>query len=395
MTARIVPRSIGGHPGAGPQPGSIPAAPRPRETPMRPVATALLSAALALPLAAAAQEQVVRIYNWSDYIDPAILEDFTRETGIRVVYDVYDSNELLEARLLAGASGYDLVVPTGTFLARQIQAGVYAPLDTSRLENWGELDPELMERVAKYDPGNAHAFIYMWGTTGFSYNREMIEERMPDAPVESWRMLLDPEIVSRFADCGVYMLDAPDEAIPAALNYLGLDPDSKDPDEIEQAGAVLQAVRPFIRKFHSSETINALANGDICLAMIWSGDAGIAATRADEAGQGVELDYVIPSEGAQLWFDMMAMPADAPHQDAAYAFMDYILRPEVIAQATNYVTYPNAVPASLEFVDAEIKGDPNVYPPDEVRERLFSKTPWDQRVQRFVTRLWTTITTGG
>jgi putrescine transport system substrate-binding protein len=363
--------------------------------PMRPAACLALSAALLLPALATAQENVVRIYNWSDYIDPAILDGFTEETGIEVVYDVYDANEVLEAKLLAGSSGYDLVVPTGTFLARQIQAGIFAELDKSRLENWDGLDPELMERVAKYDPGNAHAFIYMWGTTGFSYNRAMIEERMPDAPLDSWRMMLDPEIVSKFADCGVYMLDAPDEAIPAALNHLGLDPDSKDTGEIERAAEVLRAVRPHIRKFHSSENINALANGDICLAMIWSGDAGIAEARAEEAGQGVDLDYVIPKEGAQLWFDMMAMPADAPHEDAAYAFMDYILRPEVIAQATNYVTYPNAVPASLEHVDPEIKDDPNVYPPEEVRERLFTKTPWDLRVQRFVTRLWTDIMTGG
>jgi putrescine transport system substrate-binding protein len=351
--------------------------------------------ALLLPAAVAAQEKVVKIYNWSDYIDPEILTAFTAETGIKVVYDVYDSNDILETKLLAGNTGYDIVVPTNSFLARQIKAGIFQKLDRSKLPNWQNLDPGLMAQVARFDPNNEHAFIYMWGTTGFAYNIDKIKERMPEAPVDSWQLMFDPAIVSRFADCGIYLLDSADDVIPAALHYIGEDPDSKDPQVIQKAGEVLRAIRPYVRKFHSSENINALANGDICLTMIYSGDAGIAATRAEEAGNGVDIEYVIPKEGALLWFDMMAMPKDAPNPDAGYAFMNYILRPEVIAKATNHVTYPNAVPASLPFVDEELRTDPDVYPPAEVLAKAYVLTPYDARSQRVVTRLWTSILTGG
>jgi putrescine transport system substrate-binding protein len=344
---------------------------------------------------APAQEKVVRIYNWSDYIDPVILEDFTKETGIKVVYDVYDSNDILETKLLAGSSGYDLVVPTAYFLARQIQAGIFAELDRSKIPNLANLDPALMERVSKFDPGNAHGVIWMWGTTGFAYNVDKIRERMPDAPVDSWRMLLDPGVVARFADCGVYMLDSGDEGVPTALNYLGLDPNSTAPADLERAQAALLAVRPHIRKFHSSENINALANGDICLAQIYSGDAGIAATRAEEAGNGVKVEYTIPKEGAPLWFDVMAIPKDAPSPENAHAFINYVLQPEVIAKATNFVTYPNAVPASKQFVEQDLIENPNVYPPEDVLKRLYVKETYGPREQRAVTRLWQTVTTGG
>lgn len=359
------------------------------------IRSAALVAALLAATAAQAQEKVVRIYNWSDYIDESILADFTAETGIQVVYDVYDSNDVLETKLLAGNTGYDLVVPTGTFLARQIQAGVFQELDKSKIPNWQNLDPELMERVARYDPGNAHGFIYMWGTTGIAYNVDKIKERMPEAPVDSWRMVFDPEVVKNFADCGIMILDSSEDIFPTVLNYLGEEPDSKDVAVIEKGAEALQAIRPHIRKFHSSENINALANGDICMSVMYSGDAGIAATRAEEAGNGVDIEYVIPKEGALLWFDIMAMPKDAPNPDNAYAFMDYILRPEVIAKASNYVTYPNAVPASFALIDEEVKGDPNLFPSEELKEKLFVNTPYDQRVQRTVTRLWTRVTTGG
>jgi putrescine transport system substrate-binding protein len=351
--------------------------------------------AVGLAGTAAAQEKVVRVYNWSDYIDPAILEEFTAETGIRVVYDVYDSNDILETKLLAGSSGYDLVVPSAYFLARQVQAGIFTELDRAKIPNWKNLDPSLMQQVARNDPGNKHGMIYMWGTTGLAYNVAEVEKRLPGAPVDSWRLLFDPEVVAKLADCGVYMLDSADEGIPAALAYLGLDPNSKDPADFEKAQALLLAIRPHVRKFHSSENINALANGDICLATIYSGDAGIAATRAEEAGNGVQVQYVIPKEGAQLWFDLMAMPKDAPDPDNAYAFMDYLLRPEVIAKATNFVTYPNAVPASNEFIDPELLEDPNTYPPPEVMQRLYIKETYDPRTQRLATRIWQTVTTGG
>jgi putrescine transport system substrate-binding protein len=234
----------------------------------------------------------------------------------------------------------------------------------------------------------------MWGTTGFAYNEAMIKERMPEAPTGSWRMLFDPEVTAKFADCGIYMLDQVDDMFPAALSYLGLDPDSKDPADLEKAADVLKAIRPNIRKFHSSENINALANGDICLAAIWSGDAGIARSRAEEAGNGVVIDYTIPQEGALLWFDMMAIPNDAPNPDNAAAFINYMLRPEVIAKATDYVTYPNAVPASRPLVDEAIRDDPNVYPPPEVIAKAAVLTPLDARTQRIATRLWTSVTTG-
>lgn len=362
---------------------------------MRTIAALILALILALPGTAAAQSKQLRIYNWSDYIDPALLDEFTAQTGIAVTYDVYDGNEILEAKLLAGSSGYDLVVPTTNFFARQITAGIYTELDRSQLPNWGNLDPALMERAAAYDPGNKHGFIYMWGTTLFAFNPAMIYERMPDAPVTSWRMLFDPAVVSKFADCGVYMLDSADEAFPAALNYLGLDPNSTAQAHLEKAADVLRAIRPYVRKFHSSENINALANGDICLAHIYSGDAGIAATRAEEAGGTVDIQFGIPVEGALLWFDMMAMPKDAPNKANAYAFMNFILEPSNMARVTNQVTYPNAVPASLQFVDESIREDPAVYPPPDVMARLYAKKPYDQRAQRIVTRLWTSITTGG
>ena len=342
----------------------------------------------------AAEEPVVRVYNWSDYMDDAVLGDFTRETGVKVVYDVFDSNDVLETKLLAGNTGYDLVVPSSNFLARQIKAGVFTELDKGKLQNWKNLDEAMMQRVARFDPGNAHAPIYLWGTTGIAYNEQMIRARMADAPVDSWRMIFDPQVAKNFADCGIYMLNAPDEMIPAALNYIGEEPDSKDPEVIAKAEAVLMAVRPYIRKFHSSENINALANGDICLAVIWSGDAGIAATRAEEAGKDYDLSYVIPTEGAQMWFDMMALPKDAPHPNNALLLIDYILRPEQIARITNYVTYPNAVPASLPLIDPEIAKNPMIYPPSEVKDRLFVVSPNDQRTQRFLTRLWQKVLTG-
>jgi putrescine transport system substrate-binding protein len=343
---------------------------------------------------ASAADREVHVFNWSDYIDESLLGEFTEESGIKVIYDVYDSNDILETKLLAGNSGYDLVFPTGSFLARQITAGVFQPLDRSKLPNWENLDPKVMAEVARYDPENTHGVVYMWGTTGFAYNDQMIKERMPDAPVNSWDMILDPDVVSRFADCGVYIIDASDEMIPAALNYIGEDPNSKDPEVIQKAEAVLMAVRPYVRKFHSSENINALANGDICLAVIWSGDAGIAAGRAEEAEKPFSVEYVIPNEGALMWFDIMAVPKDAPDADAAHAFMNFLMRPEVIARATNYVTYPNANAASKPFIDPEILNDPTIYPPQEVMERLFTVTPYNQRTQRVVTRLWQRVKTG-
>ncbi len=336
----------------------------------------------------------VRIYNWSDYIDPAILEAFTAETGIKVVYDTYDNNEILETKLLAGKTGYDIVVPTATFLARQIQAGVFRPLDKSKLPNWKNLDEELHARVATFDPDNRHAFVYMWGTSGIAYNVEKVKKALGTDTIDSWSALFDPQYTSKLKNCGIYMLDAPDDVFATVLRWLGEDPDSKDPKILEKAAEVLKKVRPHIRKFHSSETINAMAAGDICIAMMYSGDAGIARTRGAEAKRKQEIRYVIPKEGALLWFDMMAMPKDAPNPDNAHTFMNYIMKPEVIAKASNFVTYPNGNREGMKLVDPEVASDPNLFPTPETKAKLFVITPHDQRSQRTLTRLWTSVTKG-
>jgi putrescine transport system substrate-binding protein len=363
---------------------------------VRKLALAAASAvALLVAVPAQAQDKTVKVYNWSDYIDPQVLTDFTAKTGIQVIYDVFDSNEVLETKLLAGSTGYDLVVPSNYFLGRQIQAGIFQPLDRAKIPNWGNLDPDLMEKVARYDPGNEHAIVYMWGTTGLAYNVGKIKERLPDAPTDSWSLLFDPANAEKLADCGIMVLDSPTDVLPSALRYIGEDPDSKDPAVLEKGAAVIEKIRPYIRKFHSSENLNALANGDICLSLIFSGDAGIAKTRAEEANNGVSIEYFIPKEGAQIWFDMMAMPSDAPSTDNAYAFLNYLLEPEVMAKISNFVTYPNAVPASYAMIDEEVKGDPALFPTPELMNNLFTVTPYDQRVQRTVTRLWTKIVTGG
>ncbi|WP_026379733.1 polyamine ABC transporter substrate-binding protein [Afifella pfennigii] len=350
-------------------------------------------AAFSLGTAAFAQEEkVVNVYNWSDYIDESILEEFTAETGIKVVYDVYDSNEILETKLLSGGTGYDVVVPSAApFMVRQIEAGALQKLDMSKLPNLTHVWEAIAERVEKYDPDNAYSVNYMWGTTGIGFNVDKIAERMPDAPTDSWDMIFDPEIVSKFEDCGVYMLDAPAETIPAALNYLGLDPNSKDPDDIAKAGEALKAIRPYIQKFHSSAYIDALANGDICLAVGWSGDVFQA---IDAAADGVNVEYVIPTEGAQMWFDQMAIPADAPHPENAHTFINYMLRPEVIAKASNYVFYANGNKDATQHLDAEVAEDPAIYPPEDVMEKLFTVDSYDPKTQRIVTRTWTSVKTG-
>lgn len=344
---------------------------------------------------AVAQDRVVNVYNWSDYIDESILEDFTKETGIKVVYDVFDSNEILETKLLAGGTGYDVVVPTGSFLSRQIQAGVFAPLDRSKLSNMGNMWKDIEQRVEKYDPGNAYSINYMWGTTGLGYNVDKVKEAVgDDAPLDSWSLLFDPKYAEKLKDCGIFVLDAPTELIPAALNYLGMDPDSKDRGEIEKAGELLKTVRPFVQKFHSSEYINALANGDICLAVGWSGDVLQARDRAAEADNGVTVEYAIPKEGALMWFDQMAIPADAPHKDEAHEFLNYIMRADVMAKASNYVYYANGNKASQEFLNDDVIGDPAIYPTEEAVKNLYTVTAYPPKVNRVVTRTWTAVKSG-
>jgi putrescine transport system substrate-binding protein len=354
---------------------------------------AILMAAFASP--ALAQDRVVNVFNWSDYIDKSILEDFTKETGIKVVYDNYDSNEILETKLLAGGSGYDVVVPTASpFLARQIQAGVYQKLDKSKLPNLKNAWDLVAERVARFDPGNEYSVNYMWGTTGLGYNTRKVEDALSVDKIDSWSVLFDPQQAQKLAECGIYVLDSPTDIVPSVLAWLGLDPNSTDDADLAKAEEALLAVRPYIRKFHSSEYINALANGDICLAVGFSGDVFQARDRAAEADQGVDVGYAIPKEGAQMWFDQMAIPADAPHVEEAHEFINYILKPEVAAKASNFVFYANGNKASQEFLDPEVKDDPAVYPDDATMQKLFTLTPLDTKAQRKLTRLWTKVLTG-
>ena len=314
-----------------------------------------------------AEEMVLNVYNWSDYIAEDTIADFEERTGIDVNYDVFDSNEVLEAKLLAGNSGYDVVVPAASFLERQITAGVFARLDKSRLDNYGNLDATILERVAAHDPGNEHAVPYMWGTTGFGYNVAKVESVMSDAPTDSWRMLFDPDVVAELANCGVTLLDAPTEVFANLMGYLGRDPNSEDPEDVDLFEEHLLKIRPHIRYFHSSQNINDLANGEICVAMGWSGDMLIARDRAVEAGQGVDIAYTIPKEGAVIWFDNLAIPSDAPHPENAHLFLDYMMEAEVAAAISNYVFYANANSASLPYVDEEVKSDPSIYPSDAVK----------------------------
>jgi putrescine transport system substrate-binding protein len=353
------------------------------------------SAFLALfTLGAHAQDRVVNVYNWSDYIDSSIIDDFTKETGIKVTYDTFDSNELLETKLLAGGSGYDVVVPTANFLARQIQAGVFQKLDKSKLPNISNMWDVVSERTTKYDPGNEYSINYMWGTVGLGYNVKKVQEALGTDKIDSWDVFFNPEKLAKLKDCGVYVLDSPSDILPNAFKYLGIDPETTSLDDFAKAEEVMLKIRPYIRKFHSSEYINALANGDICLAVGWSGDVFQARDRATEANQGVEIAYSVPKEGAEMWFDQMAIPADAPHVAEAHEFLNYMMKPEVIAKSSNYVFYANGNKASQQFINKEILEDPSIYPDEATLAKLFTIAPYDSKTQRVVTRTWTRIVTG-
>jgi putrescine transport system substrate-binding protein len=345
-------------------------------------------------LAAQGAERSVNIFNWSDYIDPGALEDFTRETGVKVVYDTYDSNELLETRLLAGNSGYDVVVPSATFLQREIKAGVLQPLDKSKLPNLKNAWPEIAARLARYDPGNAYAVNYMWFTTGIAYNVAKVKERIGDKPIAGWDQVLKPDNLRKFSDCGVYVLDSPEDMFSIALHYLRLDPNSKEPGDIRRAADLLSGLRRYIKKFHSSEYINALANGDICLAIGWAGDAFQARNRAREAANGVEIAYVIPHEGTLMSLDNLAIPKDAPHPEEAHLLIDYLLRPDVAARNTKVTNFANGVAASRSMVDKEIAENPAIYPDASTMKRLFTVTAPELPTQKIVTREWTRVKTG-
>ncbi|MBI1407059.1 MAG: extracellular solute-binding protein [Caulobacter sp.] len=341
-----------------------------------------------------AKSDTLKIYNWSDYIDPEILADFTKETGIKVVYDTFDSNEVLETKVLTGGTGYDIVVPSNHNLPRYITAKAIQPLDVSRLPNRKNLWPDLMHRMDAFDPGAKYNIPYMWGTMGIGYNKAEVAKRLPGVNVDSWSVVLDPKNLARLKDCGVYFLDAPEDMYSVTLNYMGKDPNSRDPADYEAATALLMKLRPYVTKFHSSEYINALANGDACVVVGYSGDILQARDRADEAKNGVEVGYAVPREGSQVWFDVFTIPADAPNPDAAYRFLDYMLRPEVIAKASNFTNYANPNQAATPLVSEELRNDPTVYPTPQVFERLFVTTAKDQDLLRVVNRNWTRVLTG-
>ena len=342
---------------------------------------------------APAGEQVVNVYNWSDYIAEDTIANFEKETGIKVRYDVFDSNEVLEAKLLAGNTGYDVVVPSANFVARQIQAGIFQTLDRTKLPNYKNLDPEILKVLAGYDPDNQHVLPYLWGTTGIGYNVAKIKERMADAPIDSWDMLFKPDIVARFKDCGVSILDTPSEVVPIMLRYLGLPTGSQNEETLAKAEAALMQVRPNIKYFHSSQYLNDLANGELCLVMGWGGDVFQARDRAHDANNGNQIAYVIPKVGTLMWFDTMAIPKDAPHVDNAYKFIDYVMRAEVTAAISNQVHYANGNLAATSKVDANITTDPSVYPDAAVRATLFPNVVAPADYDRLLTRAWTRIKT--
>lgn len=354
---------------------------------------AMVASSMAAP--AGAQNRVVHFYNWSNYMAPGVLDDFTRETGIKVVYDTFDANETLETRLLAGKSGYDVVVPTGYFLQRQITAKVFLKLDKSKLPNLANAWPVVTRQLATYDPGNDYAANYMWGTTGIGYNVKVAQKILgPDAKIDSWDIVFKPENLAKFRDCGIHMLDSADDILPAALGYLGIDPNSTRQADLEKAAELIGKIRPYVRKFHSSEYLGALASGEICFVVGWSGDVMQARSRAAEAKNGVEIGYTIPKEGAQMFFDNLAIPSDAKNVAEAYELINYLYRPDVAAKNSNFLSYANGNLASQKLIDATILNDKNIYPDEATQKKLFVIVARDPATQRIINRLWTRVKTG-
>ena len=342
----------------------------------------------------AAEERVLHVFNWADYIGKNTIADFEAKTGIKVTYDTYDSNEVLETKLLTGHTDYDIVVPTQTFMERQIKAGVFQRLDKSKLPNLSNMDPDIMRRVAVSDPGNEYSINYMWGTTGIGYNPRMVEKALGTDRIDSWSALFDPQTASKLAKCGITMLDAPEDVFDSVRIYQGHDPNSEKAEDLAEAEALLMKVRPYVRYFHSSQHVNDLASGEICVSLSWSGLIYQARSRGAAAATPVDVAYAIPKEGADIWFDMMAIPADAPHPGNAHVFLNFLMDPRVIAGVSNDVVYANGNAASLPFVNAELRDDPSVYPADEVRERLFTPVAHSPEFSREQNRAWTRVKTG-
>ncbi|MHC8403247.1 polyamine ABC transporter substrate-binding protein [Pseudomonas sp. MDT1-17] len=336
----------------------------------------------------------VHIYNWSDYIGQTTLADFQKESGIKPVYDVFDSNETLEGKLLAGRTGYDVVVPSNHFLGKQIKAGAFQKLDKSKLTNYSNLDPVLLKRLEQNDPGNQYAVPYLWGTNGIGYNVDKVKAVLGLDKIDSWDVVFEPENIKKLQSCGVAFLDSADEMMPTVLNYMGLNANSTDPEDYKKAEAKLLAVRPYVTYFHSSKYIADLANGDICVAIGFSGDMFQAKARAAEAGKGMNIAYSIPKEGGALWFDMLAIPKDAANVKEAHAFINYLLKPEVIAQVSDYVGYANPNPGSDTLMEQSIRTDESVYPLQAVLDKTYVSIELPPNIQRLMTRSWTKVKSG-
>lgn len=354
-----------------------------------------LLAGAGLTLAVSVQAAgTVHIYNWSDYIGPTTLADFQKETGIKPVYDVFDSNETLEGKLLAGRTGYDVVVPSNHFLGKQIKAGAFQKLDKSKLTHYSNLDPVLLKRLEQNDPGNQYAVPYLWGTNGIGYNVDKIKAVLGVDKIDSWSAVFEPENIKKLHSCGVAFLDSADEMMPTVLNYMGLNANSTNPEDYKKAEAKLLAVRPYVTYFHSSKYIADLANGDICIAIGFSGDMFQAKARAEEAGKGMNIAYSIPKEGGALWFDMLAIPKDAASVKEAHAFINYLLKPEVIAQVSDSVGYANPNPGSDKLMEQSIRTDESVYPPQAVLDKTYVSVELPPNIQRLMTRSWTKVKSG-
>jgi len=356
----------------------------------------LALAALALSGCSRAHGGVQRlyVYNWADYIGRNTVADFERRTGIDVIYDTYDSDETLEAKLMAGDAGYDIVSTSMDFFGRQIRAGIYRPLDKALLPNWKYLDPRILAIEAREDPGNRYAMPYLQHVNGFAYNVDLVRARMPDAPVDSLDMIFKPAVIARFADCGVSFLDSPEDVLQLALNYLHIDPNTHRPEDYRRAEQLLDAVRPYIRAFDSSEYMNGLGEREFCISMSWSGDYAAAQARARAAGIHIHLAFTIPREGAGASYDALLIPASAPDPAAAHRFLNYMLEPRVIAEVTNDIHYGNDNRAASAYVEPATLHDPAVYPPPAVLARLYMPAEADPALERLRTRTWTRIKTG-
>ena len=343
---------------------------------------------------AATEERVLNIYNWADYIGHDTIAAFERQSHIKVVYGLYDSNETLEAKLLTGRSGYDLVSTTTGFYGRQIRAGAYLPLDRARLPNWRNLDPAVLEVQAGADPGNRHAVPYLHAMNGIAYNVDQVKARVPNAPIDSLALIFDPAVMAKLADCGVTFLDSPEDVIQMALAYLGLDPNSQTPQDLASAEKLVMAVRPYIRNFDSIDYWHQLASNESCVAIAWSSDYLVAKQRALEDGTGAHLAFTLPKEGSNITYNALLIPADAPHPQAAHEFLNFILDPKIIAEITNDLRYGSDNLAARPFVRPEIQRDPVVNPPPAIRARLYLPAEPSADYDRLRTRAWTRIKTG-